>query len=155
MKTKNVYPPDFGEFYVSNFGKDFAYSNSNILICNFLQTNSFMYLTFCYCYWGEEQFLLVLKFDFLKVPQLLKFGGNREFRNKLSENFYFKNTGIVMSDFEDAPLEEFYDTPIEVMLESIPTNEYVRMWNKPYRIFEVINFSFPKVLNLKKKNKQK
>lgn len=155
MKTKNVYPPDFGEFYEANFGKGVGYVNPDILICNFLQTDSFMYLTFVECNWGKEQYLLVLQFDLLKVPQLLKFRGNKEFRDSLTENFYFKNNGIVKSDFDDAPLEEFYDTPIQVMLESVPAGKYFWIGKKPYLIFDVINFSFPKVLNLKKKNKKK
>ena len=114
-----------------------------------------MYLSFCECYWNEELYILILQYDIMKVAELLKFKGHKEFKKLLDKNYLFKNNGIVSSDFIDSPLEEFFDSPIGVMVESIRGDENLYIGKKPYRKFNVTKFSFPKVLNLKKLNKKK
>lgn len=150
MKTKIDLPPDFGEFYERNFGKDFGFAGEGILISNFTQIDSIAYLSFCDYYWGNEHFMLLLYFDIMKSGGLLKFKGNNKFREWLKEKLYFKNEGIVTSDFDDAPIETFLETPIQVMVEAVPGKVNYAYFDRTFRAFEVTRFSFPKVLNLKK-----
>lgn len=148
MKTKNVFPPDFGEFYEKNFGTGVGYVNQNLLISNFLKISCVEFLTFSECYWGNKMYMIILKFDFMKISQLLKFRGNRKFKKTLMDKFFF-DCDLDKFDFSDEPFEEFFDTPIEVMLESVLSNERIYISENSFQLFEATRFSFPRVLNLK------
>lgn len=154
MKNLENLPPDFGKFYVKNFGEEVGYDNFSIIINNFIQINGYMYISFCECYWDNKQYILILQYDTLKVAELLKFRGHKELKETLIENYFFKNRNFDDSDYIDNPLEEFFDTPIEVMVESIPSDQILYIGDKPFLKFNVTKFSFPKVIDLKKSRKK-
>lgn len=112
FNSENYIYPDFGIFFVENFGKDTVFHSPSIVMFSISYITENLYSSTSNLEYDGVKYCVSLDFDSALFEQILNEINNKELKERLAK--------VLKKKFTEPSLVDIKDKPIELMISAIP-----------------------------------